>query len=607
MYLENIKCPNDVKKLNTSQLNVLCNEIRQHLIETVSKNGGHLASNLGIVELTVGLHYVFNSPNDSIVFDVGHQSYVHKMLTGRLDNFKTIRKEGGLSGFMNPQESEHDPVITGHSSNSISVACGIADANILLKNNNYSIAVVGDGALTGGMTFEALNSSGQGKDKLIVILNDNKMSISRNVGSLSKHLLRIRIGERYIRLKGKIRTGFNKIPLIGKPIENFIGSVKTALKGALLKSNYFESLGYYYLGPIDGNNVEDVIMALNSAKSITRPVLIHACTVKGKGFAFAEKSPTSYHGVSSFNSDLGFEASDNSFSSEMGKELVNIANTNNKVCAVTAAMTEGTGLLPFKKAYKDRFYDVGIAEEHAITFCCGLASKGLRPVFAVYSSFLQRGYDQLIHDAAITSQNLTLCVDRAGIVGEDGVTHQGLFDVAFLNTIPNVKVYSPTYFDELRVMLGKAVEEDGISVVRYPRGKESAQPDGYSYNCEDYAVFGNSDSIVVTYGRLFTNVYNAAQRANAACCKINVVKPLPNGLIEELMKYKNVFVIEEGIKSGGLGEHIGFKLMESGYNGKFSLRAVNDEFVAHMSTESAFKKLGFDEDSIVDYLKEPNN
>lgn len=607
MYLENIKGPIDVKKLNTSELNVLCNEIRQQLIETVSKNGGHLASNLGIVELTVGLHYVFNSPDDSIVFDVGHQSYVHKMLTGRFDSFSTIRKEDGLSGFMNPLESEHDPAITGHSSNSISIASGIADANILLGNNNYSIAVVGDGALTGGMTFEALNSSGQGKDRLIVILNDNKMSISKNVGSLSKHLLRMRIGERYIRLKGKIRTGFNKIPLICKPIEAFVGNVKTAFKNALLKSNYFESLGYYYLGPIDGNNVEDVIMALNSAKTITRPVLIHACTVKGKGFAFAEKSPTSYHGVSSFDSDLGFEASGDSFSSEMGNELVKIATANKKVCAVTAAMTEGTGLVPFKKSFKDRFFDVGIAEEHAITFCCGLASKGLRPVFAVYSSFLQRGYDQLIHDAAITSQNLTLCVDRAGIVGEDGVTHQGLFDVAFLNTIPNVKVYSPAYFDELKTMLGSAVEEDGVSVVRYPRGKASAQPDNYSYNGEEYAIFGSSDSIVVTYGRLFTNAYNVAMKTNAACCKINVIKPLPNGLINDLMKYKNIYVVEEGIKSGGLGEHLGFKLMEAGYNGKFSLRAVNDEFIAHMSTESAFKKLGFDEDSIVDFLKESNN
>lgn len=607
MYLENIKSPIDVKKLNTSELNVLCSEIRQQLIDTVSKNGGHLASNLGIVELTVGLHYVFNSPDDSIVFDVGHQSYVHKMLTGRLDNFSTIRKEDGLSGFMNPLESEHDPAITGHSSNSISIASGIADANILLGNKNYSIAVVGDGALTGGMTFEALNSSGQGKDRLIVILNDNKMSISKNVGSLSKHLLRIRIGERYIRLKGKIRTGFNKIPLIGKPIEAFVGNVKTAFKNALLKSNYFESLGYYYLGPIDGNNVEDVIMALNSAKTITRPVLIHACTVKGKGFAFAEKSPTSYHGVSSFDSDLGFEASGNSFSSEMGKELVNIATANDKVCAVTAAMTEGTGLVEFKKALKNRFFDVGIAEEHAITFCCGLASKGLRPVFAVYSSFLQRGYDQLIHDAAITSQNLTLCVDRAGIVGEDGVTHQGLFDVAFLNTIPNVKVYSPAYFDELKAMLNSAVAEDGVSVVRYPRGKESAKPDNYTYNGEEYSVYGSSDNIVVTYGRLFTNVYNAAMKANAACCKINVIKPMPNSLISDLMKYKNIYVVEEGIKSGGLGEHIGFKLMEAGYKGKFNLRAVNDEFIAHMSTESAFKKLGFDEESIVDFIKGSNN
>lgn len=600
MYLEKIHGPQDVKKLNMDQLKVLSGEIRERLIQTISKNGGHLASNLGIVELTIGLHYVFDSPEDSIIFDVGHQSYVHKLLTGRADRFDTIRKENGLSGFMNPRESVHDPVITGHSSTAISAACGIAEANRLAGNEHYSIAVVGDGAFTGGMTFEALNNSGQGKDRLIVILNDNKMSISENVGSLAHHLSKIRIGPHYIAFKRYLTHFTGKIPLVGKPCVKIFSKFKSTLKNVIYSTNYFESMGYYYYGPIDGNSIEDVIRVLEAAKHTTRPVLVHAFTVKGKGFVFAEKSPTSYHGVSSFDSEVGISLSEDSFSYEFGKTLCDLAARDKDIYAVTAAMAEGTGLSEFRCRYPERFSDVGIAEQHAVTYCCGLASKGLRPVFAVYSSFLQRGYDQLIHDAAIANYDLTLCIDRAGIVGEDGVTHQGVFDVAFLNTVPDVTVYAPSYYQELSDMLKKAMYEKGVSAVRYPRGKEPAKPDWYERTDRDYVMHRKSEStVVVTYGRLFGNVAQACDAAGVSVCKLNRIKPIPPACIEELMSFDTVLFYEEGIRAGGVAEAVGAQLMEKHFRGNYRIFAIENGFIPHMTTESAFSKLGFDAESIL--------
>lgn len=600
MLLEHIKSPQDVKRLNSDQLKQLTDEIRAQLIATVSQNGGHLASNLGVVELTVGLHYVFDSPKDSILFDVGHQCYVHKLLTGRYDRFHTIRKQGGLSGFMNPDESEHDPVITGHSSAVLSAACGIAEGNRLLDDLHHTIAVVGDGAFTGGMTFEALNNSGQGKDHLIVILNDNKMSISENVGSFAHHLAKIRIGERYISFKRRLNSVNSRIPLIGNAITRIASKIKTVLKNALYSSNYFESMGYYYMGPIDGNSIDDVIRTLRAAKDIKKPVLIHAFTVKGKGFAFAEQSPTSYHGVSQFDSEVGVSLCDDSFSSEFGKALCELARKDKSVLAVTAAMTEGTGLSAFKQEFPDRLYDVGIAEEHAVTYCCGLSKKGFHPVFAVYSSFLQRGYDQLIHDAALGKANLTVAIDRAGIVGEDGATHQGLFDVPFLNTIPFVTVDAPAYYDELSVMLSNSLYQPGLSVVRYPRGKQPEHPSWYSYSGEDFTLHRTDDSrIAVTYGRLFGNLALACEKTGVSLAKINRIKPFPTELVQQLVTFDTIWFFEEGNRAGGIGEKLATLLLENHYQGAYHLIAVDEGFVEHMPVESAFVRYGFDVNSMV--------
>ena len=603
MLLEQIKCPDDVKKLNMDQLKQLDREIREELVATISQNGGHLASNLGVVELTVGLHYVFHSPEDSIIFDVGHQSYVHKLLTGRYDRFDTIRKEGGLSGFMNPSESEHDPVVTGHSSTALSAACGLAEGNRLNHNDHYVIAVVGDGAFTGGMTFEALNNSGHSQERLIVILNDNKMSISENVGSLAKHLARMRIGERYLAFKRGLNHGMNRIPLIGKPITRLFSKIKTVFKNALYSSTYFESMGYYYMGPIDGNSIEDVIRTLESAKRLDRPVLVHMCTVKGKGFALAEQSPTSYHGVSHFDSEVGVSLSGDSFSYEFGQALCALAREDDKIFAITAAMAEGTGLAPFREEIHDRFSDVGIAEQHAVTYACGLAHKGYHPVFAVYSSFLQRSYDQLIHDAALGGVTMTVAVDRAGLVGEDGATHQGLFDVPFLNSIPGAKVDSPAFYDEMADMLARDVREDGLTFLRYPRGKQPPCPSWYVYRGEPYVLHDSqSDTVAVTYGRLFSNVALACERADASVMKLNRIKPIEENALRDLMKYGRVCIFEESNRAGGVGEVIAARLAEMGYRGALSITAVPEEFVPHMTVESAFARYGFDVDAIVKRL-----
>ncbi len=604
MYLKKIKSPSDLKQLNIDQLNILCAEIREKLIDTVSKNGGHLASNLGVVELTVAIHYVFNSPNDSVLFDVGHQSYVHKLLTGRFDDFSTIRKKDGLSGFMFPPESEHDAFVSGHSSNSISAALGIACANTLAGNDDYTISVIGDGALTGGMVFEAFNNSGRRKDKMVVVLNDNQMSISKNVGSLARHLSSMRIGKEYIQTKENVKTFIDKIPLIGKPLYKFLNNTKNFVKSLFYRNNIFDSLGYQYLGPIDGNDIEEVIRGLEACKSVKRPVVLHAMTTKGYGYLPAEKNPTTFHGVSHFDVNTGLVTSSDSFSSVFGDCLCGLAEKDDKICAVTAAMTEGTGLLGFKESYPKRFFDVGIAEQHAVTFSAGLASKGYKPVFAVYSSFLQRSYDQLIHDVSVCNYNVTLAVDRAGIVGDDGITHQGLFDVSFINGIPNFVSWSPSYFEELRYALESAVNTDGPMCVRYPRGSQGYRPDWYTDDMfsKDYAINKTDDDVLlVTYGKLFSNVSKAAQELNLSVCKINKIKPLSAELLTEMAKYKRIYFYEEGIKDGGVAELLGSMLLEHGYKGLYKIKAV-DSFVPHSTVDQAYASYGFDVDTIINFI-----
>lgn len=607
-FLGKINSPSGLKQLNPNQLPLLCEEIRHKLIDTISKNGGHLASNLGAVELTVALHRVFDSPEDSIIFDTGHQSYTHKLLTGRFEKFDTIRKENGLSGFMRPQESPHDPFVTGHSSNSISAALGIARANSLLGKKGRVVAVIGDGAMTGGMAFEALNNAGQYKGNFIVVLNDNKMSISNNVGAIARHLNKIRTKPGYYRFKDSVEKTVKNIPLVGNTLRDSLFKSKKLLKGAIYKSNIFEELGFTYLGPVDGHNIKDLLNIFEIARFQNRPVLVHVVTTKGKGYLHAEKSPINFHGVPAFDIETGQsngkKAAD--FSSECGRLLCEFAKTDSKLCAVTAAMTYGTGLYEFSRQFRQRFFDVGIAEQHAVTFCAGAASAGLRPVFVVYSSFLQRGYDQILHDAAIQKLPLKLCIDRAGIVGEDGETHQGVFDTAFLSNIPGVSIYSPTNFSDLKVMLHQALYEDqGISAVRYPRGGEPVLPDDYKTENKPYVIYGGgSETALVTYGRLFANACRARETLMEQGISIDIVKlnrifPFEKNLISELKNYKRIYFFEEGIRSGGIAEHLSAELIQNDFGGKYKIIAIENKFVAQSTVESALKKFNLDSDSMV--------
>lgn len=598
--LSGIKSPADVKKLNNNELQKLCNEIRNCIIETVSKNGGHLASNLGVVELTVALHRAFNSPEDSIIFDVGHQCYTHKLLTGRFENFSTLRTEGGISGFMKPRESEHDPVITGHSSSSISAAYGIYTAKKISGETGSAVAVIGDGALTGGMAYEALNNAGSGKSNFIVVLNDNKMSISRNVGALSRSLTKMRNKPKYHNFKFALNKFLLKIPFFGKYINSFVFKFKEVVKGFVYKNNFFTSLGFNYLGPVDGHNIEAVESLLNIAKSYNRPSLVHVITTKGKGYSYAENSPKNYHGVSPFDIEEGADSSDKiSFSEVAGQTLCELAEIDSKICAVTAAMTGGTGLSAFSQKFAERFFDVGIAEQHAVTFCAGLKKGGMKPYFAVYSSFLQRAYDQIIHDCAIANLPVCFLVDRAGIVGEDGETHQGIFDVSFLSSIPNVTIYSPSTYEELRFFIKAAANADNITAIRYPRGCEVATDISIDYS-NDFSLIGdNGKCAVVTYGRIFSEAVQAQKCADFDIVKLNKIFPLSDELILTLSKYENIQIFEETAKSGGIGEHLLSKLCDVGFTGKLRINAIEDKFVSSSTVGVALAKNGLDKDAIL--------
>ncbi|MBQ1966480.1 MAG: 1-deoxy-D-xylulose-5-phosphate synthase, partial [Clostridia bacterium] len=473
--LSEINSPKDIKKLDYTKLNELSGEIRYKLIETVSENGGHLASNLGMVELTVALHKVFDSPKDQFVYDVGHQCYTHKLLTGRYESFSTLRTKGGISGFTRPTESEHDIFFSGHSATSVSAGLGLAQAKALKGDRSHVVSVIGDGSFTGGMVFEALNNGGRSKANHIVVLNDNKMSISENVGAFAKYLAVIRSRPQYYSFKANTEKVLNKVPF-GEKIVKELYKVKTDIKNKVYeKSTFFEDLGYRYMGPIDGHNIENLCDALESAKSVNGPVLLHVITVKGKGYEYAEKDPSVFHGISKFDVDTGEAiSSSKSYSDKFGETLCDLAKNDDSLCAITAAMGLGTGLGKFSGLYPERFFDVGIAEEHAVTFASGLSKNGMKPVFAVYSTFLQRCYDQLIHDVALQKQKVLLAVDRAGFVGEDGETHHGLFDVAFLGTVPGMKVYSPCNFNLLEADLKNALYSEETAVaVRYPRGTEN--------------------------------------------------------------------------------------------------------------------------------------
>lgn len=600
--LNRLHGPGDLQKLSQTDLKQLSCEIRETITKTVSENGGHLASNLGVVELTLALHRVFPLPEDKIVWDVGHQAYTHKMLTGRRDRIGTIRKKGGLSGYPSIKESPFDAFGAGHASTSISAALGIAQAKRLKGEKGHTIAVIGDGALTGGLAYEGLNNAGRFKGNFIVILNDNTMSISRNVGSIAKYLTHIRTRPGYLRLKSHMETAVDRIPLVGKPLRRGISHAKSSVKRLVYTSTLFEDFGFAYYGPLDGHDIKGLMEALESAKTAERPVLLHVITKKGKGYSFAERNPGKYHGVSKFDVKAGVPLSEeDTFSSVTGRCLCDFAERDPHICAITAAMAEGTGLTDFACRFPERFFDVGIAEEHAVTFSAGLAAGGMLPVCTLYSTFLQRGYDQIIHDAALQNLRMVFAVDRAGIVGEDGETHQGIFDASFLNAIPNISVYSPYSYSELREALETALySSKGVAVVRYPRGKEPFLPKEIKKICKEYWLYGeNSASIaIITYGRLFSAACEAvhlldAEGIKARVIKLNRIKPIAREAVSNICTASKVFFFEEGIENGGIGEHLGSLLLRRHFTGTYFLKGIQG-FVPHASMEEALHSLGLD-------------
>lgn len=602
-YLDKIQSPSDLKKLDESALPELASEIRQVLIDTVSHTGGHLASNLGVVELSIALHRVFDSPKDKIVWDVGHQIYTHKLLTGRYKDFSTLRQENGLSGFSSPRESVHDMFFSGHSSTSVSEALGLATALALDNDKHTAIAVIGDGALTGGLAYEALNNAGRSGKRLIVILNDNEMSISKNVGSVARYLAVLRTKPGYFRLKAQTESFLQKIPLIGQQLSKFVFQIKTRLKNLIYKSTFFEDLGFRYMGPIDGHNITLLMEALEGAKTIKAPVLLHISTVKGKGYDHAEKSPSTFHGVSEFNIDTGEPLySGANFSSKFGEFLCEIAAKDKRICAVTAAMSLGTGLEDFRKTYPKRFFDVGIAEEHAVTFASGLSRGGMIPIFAVYSTFLQRSFDQLVHDGAMQGLHMLFAIDRAGFVGEDGISHQGILDTAFLNAIPNITVFAPCTYDGLKHAFIEAVyHRSGVVAVRYPRGREREFETSVEETFTPYEWIGdtNASCVLVTYGRVLSEVLKVRQTLlerghSCAVLKLTQIIPLLEEPITQTAHAKDVFFFEEGIRSGGIGESFAARLAEFEHAPRFHLTAVPDEFVQHASVDAQLARYKLD-------------
>lgn len=614
MILERINSPQDVKALREEDLATLSAEIRQQLLETVSVNGGHLAANLCVVELTVALHRVFDSPKDKIIFDVGHQSYVHKLLTGRRERFDRLRKANGISGFPKRSESEHDAFGAGHSSTSISAAAGIAAANLLCGNDSYTVAVVGDGAFTGGMIYEALNNCSD-KDKLIIVLNDNDMSISPNVGGMSKYFSKVRTSAKYFRFKNGTKRFFLHIPLVGKGMLKVGKAIKDRFKRLVMSQNFFEQFGLNYYGPLDGNDVHHLEKVLTEAKNDGKCSVVHICTTKGKGYKYAEERPDLFHGVSGFDIESGRikESQGESFSERFGSLICDYAEKNEKIVAITAAMPDGTGLSAFARRFPERFFDVGIAEEHALTFACGLATEGMIPVFAVYSTFAQRAFDQLLHDAALQNLHVIIMLDRAGLVANDGATHHGIFDSAFISELPNVTFYSPNSFDSLKSCFESALNASGPVVIRYPKSGDIECKGFYSADGVDFKELGKQPkSAIITYGRLQENAAEAADiclRSGVPTRVISLTRlsPLPiENIIKLLDGIDNIVFAEEGIKNGGVAQRLCSDLTERGVlcNKRYAIKAIDGIFPEHGSNKELLEKLSLSPEGIANAITE---
>lgn len=619
MVLEMIRQANDIKKLNDEQLKLLAEEIRQFLIEKISRTGGHLASNLGVVELTMALHLTLDFPEDKLIWDVGHQSYTHKLLTGRRDGFDQLRKYGGMSGFPKRKESDCDAFDTGHSSTSISAGLGYVAARELKGENHNVISVIGDGSLTGGMAYEALNNASRLKSNFIIVLNDNNMSISENVGGMSRYLNGLRTAQAYTDIKKGVEDTLKKIPRKGDRIVSQLRKTKSGLKQLIVPGMFFEDMDITYLGPVDGHDIRKLVKVLNEAKRVDHAVLVHVITKKGKGYPPAEENPAKFHGTGPFDIETGEPkdvSSTDSYTQVFSKVLTDIARKDDKVVAITAAMADGTGLSTFARHFPNRFFDVGIAEEHAMTFAAGLAAGGMKPVFAVYSSFLQRAYDQTLHDVCLQNLPVVIAVDRAGLVGSDGETHQGVFDLSFLSTIPNMTVISPKNRWEMADMLRFAVDFSYPIAIRYPRGsayegmKNFRAPVEYGksellYEEEDIAVI-----FVGHMAELADRVRRELKKTGYSCSLVNArfVKPLDKEMLEYLAKDHSLFVtIEENVLTGGFGEQVTDYVSSARLNVHVRTIGISDDYVEHGNVEILRKEVGLDCDTIVkqavsDYL-----
>lgn len=611
MVLDKIQKENDIKKLSEEELEILPGEIRKFLLEKVSVTGGHLASNLGVVELTMAMHLVFDLPEDKLIWDVGHQSYTHKLLTGRREGFEDLRKFGGMSGFPKRKESPCDAFDTGHSSTSISAGLGYVHARDIKGEDYHVVSVIGDGAMTGGMAYEALNNAASLKTNFIMILNDNHMSISENVGGMSAYLARLRTADIYTGLKKGVTSALHTVPLVGDHMISQIRKTKSSIKQLVVPGMFFEDMGITYLGPIPGHNLSLLCRALREAARVEGPVLVHVMTQKGKGYGPAEEQPDKFHGVGPFQVQTGEikeEKKKDTYTDVFGKVLCDCAAKNDKIAAITAAMADGTGLKRFARRYPDRFFDVGIAEGHAVTFAAGLAAGGLKPVFAVYSSFLQRGYDQIIHDVALQNLPVVFAVDRAGLVGSDGETHQGIFDLSYLGSIPNMTVLSPKHKWELADMLRFALCHDGPVAIRYPRGAALDQYQEYRAPVE----YGKSEMIVrekgialVSIGHMFEEAEEVRRRLKEKgydCTLVNgrFVKPIDQEMIRELSKTHDwIVTLEENVETGGYGQQVQTFVCQENLPVRVLVVALPDAYIEHGNVSILRKEAGIDADSVV--------
>ena len=601
--LEQIRNRNDILSLNTQQQRQLCREIREFLVQHVAQSGGHLASNLGVVELTLALHKVYDTASDRLLFDVGHQSYVHKILTGRMEQFSSLRQFDGLAGFPKPAESDHDAFVAGHASDAVSVALGMARARTLRKEDYDVVVVLGDGALTGGLAYEGLNDAGESGEPLVVVLNDNGMSIKPNVGAMAQHLSLVRLKPSYFGLKKAYRQITDRVPG-GKKLYSLSHRVKSWMHKELIGVTIFEEMGFHYLGPVDGHDTEKLTFLLQQAKDMQEPVLLHVITTKGKGYAPAEGQPADFHGIGSFDPDTGSTVSSKvkNFSRVFGDEICDLAENNERICAITAAMEHGTGLDQFAQTYPDRFFDVGIAEGHAVAMAGGLAKQGMLPVFAVYSTFLQRAYDMLIEDIGILGLHVVFAVDRAGLVGEDGETHQGLFDVGYLRQIPGMQVLCPASNRELQRMLRQSVlEMYGPVAIRYPRGCEG----NYTGECWENMIHPDSRITVVTYGTTINDVLKATEQLKADVIKLDQIMPIDMKDIEDSVKNtKHLLVVEEAAETGCVGQEIVTALGQKGLNCRSRLLNLKNGVVPHGDLKSLRGMMQIDSESIAQAAKE---